>query len=203
MKKLLVALWLMLLVLAIGNLFWYNQYRYSLPTPLPAKYKVVATGTAIRLPHSINKQQSKPVFLHFFNPDCPCSRFNVNHVKALVKQYGQQVSFVVILVAAKNYTAKQIQDKYKLNIPVLQDAALAAACGVYSTPQAVILTNTKQLFFRGNYNSSRYCTNKTSEYARQALNNLLHNLPAMHNPSATRAYGCSLADLNPGKYVNR
>jgi hypothetical protein len=78
----------------------------------------------------------------------------------------------------------------------VQDAALAASCGVYSTPQAVILSPGKQLFFRGNYNSSRYCTNKKSEYARQALDNLLHNLPVVHNPSAITAYGCRLANLN-------
>lgn len=196
MKKILVALWLVLLVAAMGTLFWYNQYRYSLPTPVPANYKAISTGTYIRLPGNLHAASNKPVFLHFFNPDCPCSRFNINHVKALIKQYGSQASFAVVLVTAKQYTAKQIQDKFDLNIPIVQDAALAAACGVYSTPQAVILSTGKQLFFRGNYNSSRYCTNKKSEYARQALDNLLHNLPVVHNPSATTAYGCRLANLN-------
>jgi hypothetical protein len=196
MKKILVALWLVLLVTAVGSLFWYNQYRYSLPTPVPANYKAISTGTFIRLPRNLYAATNKPVFLHFFNPDCPCSRFNINHVKALIKQYGSQASFAVVLVTAKHYTAEQIQDRFGLNIPIVRDAALAAACGVYSTPQAVILSSDKQLFFRGNYNSSRYCTNKKSEYARQALGNLLHNLPVVHNPSATTAYGCRLANLN-------
>jgi hypothetical protein len=196
MKKILVALWLILLVTAMGTLFWYNQYRYSLPTPVPANYKAINTGTFIRLPSNLYTAANKPVFLHFFNPDCPCSRFNINHVKVLIKQYGGQASFAVVLVTAKHYTTKQIQDKFGLSIPIVQDATLAAACGVYSTPQAVILSPGKQLFFRGNYNSSRYCTNKKSEYARQALDNLLHNLPVVHNPSATTAYGCRLANLN-------
>ena len=66
------------------------------------------------------------------------------------------------------YTAKQIQDKFGLDIPVLFDSSLAKACGVYSTPQAVLIDNNQNLYYRGNYNRSRYCTRQK----KQAMPNL-------------------------------
>ncbi|WP_345949958.1 thioredoxin fold domain-containing protein [Mucilaginibacter sp. PAMB04274] len=196
MKKLLISFWLVILLFTIGALFWYNQYRYSLPTPVPNGYKTVKSGTFIHLTSGLNLTGRKPVLLHFFNPDCPCSRFNLQHVKSLIKQYHNSVDFALVLVTAKPYTAQQIQDKFDLQIPVIADKTLATACGVYSTPQAVLLKANRQLYYRGNYNSSRYCTNKKTEYARMALENLLHGLPVLNNPLSTTAYGCRFANNN-------
>lgn len=187
--------WLMLLFAAIGALFWYNELVYHLPTPIPENYKPVNNGTVIKLSKALNKDHGKPLFLHFFNPDCPCSRFNIAHFKLLAKQYGRQVNFVVVVVNNKAYTAKAIQDKFDLNIPVLFDASLARACGVYSTPQAVILDTRHQLYYKGNYNQSRYCTDEKTSYAKIAIAGLLRDHARLvFSPLALRAYGCSLPD---------
>ena len=45
MKKTLVIVWLMLICSAIGALFWYNEFRYHLPTPIPPGYTAVKPGT--------------------------------------------------------------------------------------------------------------------------------------------------------------
>jgi hypothetical protein len=137
----------------------------------------------------------KPVFLHFFNPDCPCSRFNMPHFAALVKLYDQQVDFAIVLMTNKKYTPEQIRDKFGLPhpVPVLSDSALAVVCGVYSTPQAVIIDADQKLFYRGNYNRSRYCNDEKSSYAKMALEGLLHNdLTQNFGPLALKAYGCQL-----------
>lgn len=194
MRKLLVGLWLVLLVAAVGALFWYNEYRYTLPTPVPQNYKAVNNGTAINLPSNIHTDKSKPVFLHFFNPECPCSRFNLAHVKTLIKEYGNRANFVVVLVTKQDISASEVKQKFDLDVPVITNKMLATACGVYSTPQAVILNADNHLMYRGNYNSSRYCTNKKTEYARQALNDVLQDIPVASLPMASKAYGCSLAD---------
>ena len=93
----------------------------------------------------------------------------------------------------KSYTAEDIQDKFGLNIPILFDQSIAAACGVYSTPQAVLLDTDHKLYYRGNYNKSRYCTDKKSNYAQMAIDSLLMK---QHNPifsqTALKSYGCSL-----------
>ncbi|MDT3403264.1 DUF6436 domain-containing protein [Mucilaginibacter terrae] len=194
MKKLLISLWLVLLIVALGALFWYNEYRYTLPTPVPQNYKAISSGAIINLPSNLQYNKSKPVFLHFFNPECPCSRFNIAHVKTLIKQYGNRASFIVVLITKEDIRPEEVKEKFDLDVPVISDRVLATACGVYSTPQAVILNAQNQLMYRGNYNSSRYCTDKKTEYARQALNDVLQDIPVASLPMASKAYGCSLAD---------
>lgn len=215
MKKGLVITWLILLAAGIGLFFWQSAWKYSLPTPVPSNYHDVTRGELVRLPPSalealgISKAAptlaasqpsaaplgQKPLFLHFFNPDCPCSRFNMPQFKALIQQYGQQVSFAIVVMSPKKYTAEQLQEKFELPypIPVLTDSAVAAACGVYSTPQAVLLDANGQLFYRGNYNKSRYCTDEATSFAGQALNGLLHHDYSLtFSPMALKAYGCQL-----------
>ena len=197
MRKLLVGIWLMLLFSAMGALFWYNEWVYHLPTPIPENYKPVSQGKLIKLKGLLEANRSKPLFLHFFNPDCPCSRFNISNFKSLVKQYGHQVNFVIIVMNNKLYTAKEIQDKFDLNVPVLFDTSIANSCGVYSTPQAVLLDTGHKLYYRGNYNISRYCTDEKTSYAKIAIAGLLNDhKKIIFDQLALRAYGCRLPNCN-------
>jgi len=192
MRKPIVIACLSVLFGGIITLFWYNEWVYSLPTPVPEHYRPVDTGSVIDLAGKF-KSGSKPLFLHFFNPDCPCSRFNITHFKTLVKQYGKDVDFGIVVLSAKEYTASQIQDKFGIRIRVSFDSSVAAACGVYSTPQAVIITANHRLYYRGNYNKSRYCTDKNSNYAQIALDGLLHrSATPVFDRFALTAYGCRL-----------
>jgi hypothetical protein len=201
LKKGLVIAWLILLAGGIGLFFWQSAWKYSLPTPVPSNYHDVIRGELVRLPESAREALGlalpgqKPLFLHFFNPDCPCSRFNMPQFKALVQQYGRQVSFAIVVMSPKKYTAEQLQEKFGLPYPitVLADSAVAAACGVYSTPQAVLLDANRHLFYRGNYNSSRYCTDEKTSFASQALDGVLHHDYSLtFGPMALKAYGCQL-----------
>jgi hypothetical protein len=193
MRRLAVTLWLMMISGGIAAMFWYNEWVYSLPTPVPANYKPVEAGEMVALPAALKPIGRKPLFLHFFNPSCPCSKFNVPYFSSLAKQYGDDARFAVVVMSDKQYTASDIQKKFGVDIPIMPDTALAAACGVYSTPQAVIIDSTGKLYYRGNYNKSRYCTDKKTEYARIALEGLLHknyNIP--YDQFALKAYGCRL-----------
>lgn len=194
MRNWLVISFLTIVFSSVAWLFYYNEWRYSLPTPVPEQYQGVNLHQRIDLAGKLNLQKNRPVFLHFFNPGCPCSRFNIPHFKSLVTKYGDKISFaVVVLTTDKSYTEATIQKKYSLTIPVLFDSSLAAACGVYSTPQAVLLDNDQFLCYRGNYNRSRYCTDRKTSYAQLAIDSLLahHRQPAF-NQYALTAYGCSL-----------
>ena len=177
----------------IAALFWHNQFVYSLPTPVPKNYTAVSLGNNPHIPGKLFLKNNKPLFLHFFNPDCPCSKFNIPHFKSLVKQYDNEVTFAMVVISNKNYTALEIQNKYEINIPVLFDTSIAALCGVYSTPQAVIIDTSQKIYYRGNYNKSRYCTDKKTNYAQQALDDLLQdNQAPVFNRFALKAYGCKL-----------
>ena len=192
-KKLLLTLWFSLLLFAVGYLFWQNEFKYSLPTPVPQHYKAVAMGSKIELGACCPFDQ-KPIFIHFFNPDCPCSRFNVPHVKDLIKKYGNQMHFkIVVLNKVKSFTIAEIQEKFDAKIPVYFEKSIADQCGVFSTPQAVLLDQSHNLYYRGNYNKTRYCTDAKTNYAQMAIESILSE---KHKPSfdafALKAYGCSL-----------
>ena len=198
MKNRIVAGWLILLSCAIGFIFWRYELKYSLPTPVPANYHDVQRGALIQLPASaqlLQTSRKKPLFLHFFNPDCPCSRFNMPQFRALVQEYEDKVDFAIVIMSPKNFTADEIRNKFDLPhpVPVFRDSAIAAACGVYSTPQAVLIDAGGKLYFRGNYNRSRYCTDERTGFAKQALEGLLHNnYSLIFSPLALKAYGCQL-----------
>ena len=189
-----VSLWLGFLAVALGLLFWYSEFVYQLPTPVPAGYQPVAVGTSIHLPLAM-LAGSRPVFLHFFNPDCPCSRFNLPHFRSLVSAYGDRVDFAIVpmVKAGRTIAVEEIQYLAGVDVPVLLDAGIAEACGVYSTPQAVLLGDHNKLYYRGNYNKSRYCTDKKSNYAQMALDSLLRTHgPPVFGRLAQEAYGCQI-----------
>ena len=192
-KKILLGVWFSLLLFAILVLFWQNEFKYSLPTPIPQNYHKVAMGSRIDL-GKCWAMNNKPVFIHFFNPDCPCSRFNIAHVSGLIKKYGDRINFkIVVLNPDKNFTIDEIQKKFGAAVPVYFDTAMAKKCGVFSTPQAVIIDPSQHLYYRGNYNKTRYCTNADSNYAQMAIDSLLEQTTTpSFDALALRAYGCSL-----------
>ncbi|HUS01588.1 MAG TPA: hypothetical protein VMY77_07670, partial [Chitinophagaceae bacterium] len=98
MKQWLVTGWLVLIFSGISWLFWYNEWQYSLPTPVPVNYHNVKTGKFINVSNKI-KEINKPLLLHFFNPACPCSKFNIEHFKWLVKHYNKSISFAVVVMS--------------------------------------------------------------------------------------------------------
>lgn len=194
MRKLFVICWLMLLLSGISYIFWHQEWKYNLPTPVPADYKTVNTGNHIDIDGKLISANGKPLFIHFFNPDCPCSRFNVPHFNSLVRKYGDKIAFAVVVINKdKTYTEKEIHDKYDITVPVLSDQSIADACGVYSTPQAALLDGNRTLYYRGNYNRSRYCTDMKTNFAQMAVDSLLNNISKpVFSRYAVKAYGCQL-----------
>jgi hypothetical protein len=110
--------------------------------------------------------------------------------------FGDSVDFMLVLESSADAAGAQAEfQSMHLSMPVLYDHAddASTALGVYGTPQAAILDDSGRLYYRGNYNRSRYCNEESSEYARIALNALVEgrSLPALP-PDATVTYGCPL-----------
>jgi hypothetical protein len=193
MRKLFTTVWLILILSAIVGMFYRMQWIYGLPTPVPVNYRKVSLGETIDVDFNRGIVKTKPVVLHFFNPDCACSRFNIPHFKSLVNTFGDKVDFVIVPVTTRPITAAEIRDSFDLDIPVLLDTTIARVCGVYSTPQAAVIDLNDKLYYRGNYNKSRYCADKKTEYARHALESLLNSdTTLVFDPLALKAYGCKL-----------
>jgi thiol-disulfide isomerase/thioredoxin len=207
-RKIFVGVLLFSSSVCIALLFWSQELKYTLPTPVPAHFISKSVTKKVDLALLKNYQAGKPVYIHFFNPDCPCSRFNLKHFNSLAKEFGNKVQvFAVIPAYADFERAKKMIGAENEGIILLQDQAdsLATACGVYATPQAVVIDAQKRLFYRGNYNKSRYCTTKSSNYAEIALAELLAgHAPPQFSSLATQPYGCELpmADTGNGFFVN-
>ena len=188
---------------AVAAAFWFEDWRYSQPTPRPASLRQVPVGQLVRLDGAAalvpeldrSRADGKPVFLHFFNPGCPCSRFNLGHLRQLVQEHGGRARFVAILQGDTPQALKQGFAKTGLDMEsvVDTDGRIAARMGVYSTPQAVLLSPSGGLVYRGNYNSARFCSTRATEYARIALESYLAKGSTPLAPrAATVAYGCPL-----------
>jgi hypothetical protein len=195
---LLMVLFSVACLTGIGVLFWYEDVQYARPTPRPASLVHLPVGARLVLGTPRTVPGGKPLLLHFFNPSCPCSRFNRRHLRELYTRYGQAVDMVVVLQAEDTTEAIRKYRDWELPMPYVTDPAgqLAERCGVYATPQAVLLSPDAQLYYRGNYNTSRYCLNRKTQFARQAVEALLAGQPAPAFPNvAETAYGCPLPAL--------
>lgn len=178
-------------IVVVTVVFWQQELKYSLPTSLPHNYIEVQAGAQVQLPGSLAKDVS--YFFHFYNPDCPCSRFNARHIKTLIGNYRDSIRFVIVV--SERESLEEAKNEFGEDLQYLhdEDQLIAKACGVYSTPQAAIITSEQKLFYRGNYNRARYCTIRASNFAELSLIALINHQPApVFELAATQAYGCEL-----------
>lgn len=192
MRGLFVGFMLAGMTAAIAVIFWQQELKYKLPTPVPTTYQEVALGTPITFASLL--PNGKAHFIHFYSPDCPCSRFNAKHINSLIQNHGDSIEFVII-VPDKQYVHKAAST-FGEELKILADpqGTIAKACGVYSTPQAAIIDYEGKLFYRGNYNSSRYCTVRATNFAELSLIALLNNRPSpAFGLVATQSYGCEIS----------
>jgi thioredoxin-related protein len=197
-KRIFVILSLIFLGSIAAYVVYLEDVRYAMPTPQPANYKNISTDTFIIPPSPILAVKDKPLFIHFFNPHCPCSRFNLEHFKTLVLNFSSKVDFAIVLQKEKEDTVAKFK-KMDLDLPYIEDSngEIADKYGVYSTPQAVIVDKTGKLYYRGNYNKARYCSLKSSEYARFAIEAILREEKMGELPIYAKiAYGCQLPSEN-------
>ena len=184
---------------AIAWVFWQQDLRYARPAPVPAGWRRPAVGAGVPLPAAMERLRAerpgRPILLHFVNPSCPCSRFNVDHVRALVSRFRDAVTVVAVLADGDPAAMRAAYQTLRLDVPHYVDAdrRLAEAVGVYATPQAAILDGDGRIYFVGNYNRTRYCRDRETEFARIALEAVVVNArPPATVPAAAIAYGCPL-----------
>lgn len=192
-RMILVIIFLAICLLVVGTLFWKNELRYARPTPIPKGYQPVALNETVTLPARLKLPDSTAFYFHFFNPDCPCSRFNASHIRNLIQRYGRQIN-AYIIVFDKRQVA-QAEQEFGRSLPILVDnqEELAKACGVYATPQAAIVDEHGRLYYRGNYNRARFCTAMATNFAELALVSLINHQPSpQFSILATQARGCEL-----------
>lgn len=192
-RKILAGVLLLFIFGTIAFVFWQQELKYVLPTPVPEGYQIVPVNQTIAHLDSAVSPNTKPKFYHFFKPNCPCSRFNVRHFNQLYETYRSKVDFLLVVPPGSDYEKSLSYFKSGLSVTVDDGLQLASAFGVYATPQAVIVNTDRSLYFRGNYNKARYCTDPGSNFAQMALDSLLAgSRPPEFGLLATVSYGCGL-----------
>lgn len=182
---------LLLCLVCVGCILLKNETQYRRLAPLPDDYKPVAVGAPISLPREL--KAGTAWFLHFYNPDCPCSRFNVQHLRSLIAAYNDSVAIAVVVASPVDVDRATRVFGDRVKIIHDDNGALAQACGVYSTPQAAIVDANGALYYRGNYNISRYCTSRATSFAELSLLALLNRQPPPYfGALAIESYGCAL-----------
>lgn len=187
----------MLIVLTvIGAIFWEQEVKYAMPTPVPSNFVDVQIGEKIDLSPHLSLDSGKKTLLHFFSSKCSCSRFNMKEFERIARKYQKEIDFYVVVQSDDENALRNFQEKYELGLPTLldKDGVISDICGIYSTPQAVIIDENSNLYFKGNYNKARFCTRKETRYVETAIGHLLDNeqLPLDVAMSMTQPYGCTL-----------
>lgn len=186
-------------VSGIIAIFWQQEMQYQLPTPIPMHHQTVAVGEKVSLPSDFSPEKS--YFLHFYSPDCPCSRFNARHLKNLIGEFNDGISIVIVVPTEKDIKKAHSEFGEGLKIIADPDGSIAQGCGVYSTPQAAIIDNHQKLYYRGNYNSTRYCTTRATNFAELSLIALINNQPSpAFGIQATQSYGCQLNESDQASF---
>ncbi|RAW02250.1 DUF6436 domain-containing protein [Pseudochryseolinea flava] len=190
-----VAIILVGALACVGIIFWQEELRYQLPTSVPDNYREVLIGEHVTLPASFDSTHAQ--FLHFYNPDCPCSRFNAKHLRSLIGAHRDSIRITIVVASQDEVEAATSEFGEEIDIVIDKQRRITSACGVYSTPQAAIVDSNGNLYYRGNYNASRYCTARATNFAELALLALINNQrPPEFGLLATQSYGCELKKQN-------
>lgn len=172
------------------QIFWQEQARFLAPTPVPSAHQIIPVGTQPNLGPWKISAENKLTLLHFYNPDCPCSRFNRDHLEDLMGRYKEDVQFIVVVQDEK----EALPDAFRHAQAVYDaDGKIADLCGVYSTPQAIVLDQEGKIVYRGNYNRARYCSTRDTWFTEMVIKAKLAGQPIPVLPDlAYQAYGCNL-----------
>lgn len=109
MRKIFALLLFTLSLSCIGFIFWKQELQFVKPTPKPENLKQINQGDSIDL--SLFKDfQSKPLYIHFYNYDCPCSRFNIKEFESMVMKYKDQIDFLAIVQSSDPLNKEAVKD---------------------------------------------------------------------------------------------
>lgn len=139
--------------------------------------------------------------INFWNPSCPCSRYAERQARRLADRFAGQGVRLITLVEGVEDTPRDIagglaawkrRGDSRFAVAADPGGALARRFGVWAAPAAVVLDQDGQVRYVGSYNAARFCDNRRTAWAEQALESLLdRRSPAK---SSSPFYGCQVLD---------
>ncbi len=186
--SLLVVAWL----LSTGASFWWFQFKdlraFGNKDPTGSFDSESLLQTAKRL---LPEDEPRPVVLHFWDPDCACSRFNNRHVRELIATYEPK-GFRFMIVPRTNSAEQEqaLREKAKrefgaVEVVFIQDAQL----DIPSSPAVLVLNRGLNLTYFGPYSNSAICSARTGRLVEAILDDIVQGREPAPKVS-TLAHGC-------------
>ena len=203
----LIALW----GTGIVGAFWYLEWQYLRPVGRPAGAADLTPATLPLSPLATIEVEEGEVqalrsdgllppvtLLNFWNPSCPCSRYMEGHVQSLSARFAAQGIRLITLVecgasaeernAARKAWRARSGGAGRMSLD--PGGTVARTFGVWAAPAAVVLNQRGQVIYVGAYNAARYCDNRETAWAEQAIEaTLAHRLPRC---SKAPFFGCQV-----------
>lgn len=130
--------------------------------------------------------------IHFWNPDCYCNRFNLQHLQQIRLEYAKQGVGFYLALSGNRYDYQTQIDKQFGDIPVLELGESGVL--IPSTPSAAIIKTGYGLTYFGPYSTGAMCSAQSGSFVEKILDETLSGTPAVQ--INTLAFGC-YCDLNP------
>ncbi len=161
-------------------IFWNQELQYLLPTPKPKDVVQLKNGDKAPVEVlGLKINPAKNLLVHFYNPNCPCTKFNLKEIKLMSFEYQKDVDLVVVAQTDKTYDGLEDEIKSQFLHPIQvvldQSGDIAKAFGIYASPQMVLVDKKLSVVYSGNYNISRYCTAKKTAFGKQSLQYLVED----------------------------
>ncbi len=195
-----LGLWIGLVV----TTFWRMEWRYLQPAQRPAgaakidpSQEPYAPVMEFHTDRGVRSLKGRLTLLNFWSPDCACSRFMERHVRGLVRTYTPKgVQIITVIVGEReDEDPNALLERWhrrRIDTPAVADVggALSRQFGVWAGPSAVIVNPEGRIVYVGAYNIGRYCDNRETAFAQQAIEALLEGRRPPR--ASTPFYGCQV-----------
>lgn len=141
-----------------------------------------------------NNDQHSAVLIHFWDPSCLCSRFNIQHVQRLIEDFGPDgIRFIVILNDRIPDPEEFISQAPELfpGAALIRASQLALPSKVPASPATAILDQHGQLAYFGPYTLGALCLPSGDGLVETVLKSLLAGRQPV--PGSIAGSGCFCA----------
>lgn len=178
----LVSVWLLSTIFA----FWWFQFRNIQAFDSEAVINQTVFFESGELGQRLEKlvaseylagKESSISVIHFWNPDCPCNRFNEVHVKKIISDYAAKNVTFTVVVGGRNKeerNQRQILAKQIFSHAAVKDirSDWAMNQGPPSSPAVGIVNSEGELVYFGPYSLGARCAPDKGKFVETVLNNL-------------------------------
>lgn len=197
---LLVSVWVVSTVFA----FWWFQFRniqaFDINDVVNKTVFFESGELGARLENLVNKEQQsnklKPIsVVHFWNPDCPCNRFNEVHVKKIISDYADKNVQFTIVVSGKNTKLRKLREERARKIfshsavkNIYSDWSMDK--GPPSSPAVAVINSSGELVYFGPYSLGANCSADKGKFVEKVLDQLKDEKQRQKKQLNTLAVGC-------------